>query len=355
MNIFDPQLDTQLHIGASVYEFLPLQLLPGDAPGVCMLEGQEGFIYALRNLEQGTLWALKVLKPAYRSEHIAHVTAALAAYKDVGGFYLCNRVCFTRSTFEALITTCPALEYAILMPWLDRKTWAGLLRSPQASQEYTRMHALNLAYATARALCELERRGHAHTDIAGGNIFCTPDFKQVELLDLEGVYISGTSAPRRLSYGSPGYQHHRPGRQGQWSPYGDRFAGAMLLTEMLTWWSPVVRATVPKDALSLFLPEELQKRAGTRWPTVRDLLWSLSPALLDLFDQAWTSSRLKDCPAFSTWYMCLERIRFEDQRSAWPSVRHPVPAAPADVSFPPAPATVQPPHATSNHRSSEDK
>jgi hypothetical protein len=63
----------------------------------------------------------------------------------------------------------------------------------------------------------------------------------VELLDLEGVYISGIPSPKRLSHGSPGYQHCRLGRQGQWSPYGDRFAGAILLTEMLTWWNPVVR------------------------------------------------------------------------------------------------------------------
>lgn len=316
MSIFDPQLNTRLHIGASTYEFVPWQLLPGDSPGVCMVEGQEGFIYALRDLEQGTLRALKVLKPAYRSEHIARATAALAAYKNVQGFHLCNRICFARPKYEDLIMACPALEYAILMPWLAGKTWAGLLRSPQASQEYTRIHALNLAYATARALCELERRGNAHTDIAGGNIVVRrSDFKRVELLDLEGVYIPGTSSPRRLSYGSPGYQHRRPDRQGQWSPYGDRFAGAILLTEMLTWWSSVVRARVPEDAMSLFLPEELQKREGVRWQIVRDLLWSLSPALLDLFDQAWTSSHLKDCPDFRSWHLCLERTRSEVLRS----------------------------------------
>src|SRR5206468_1547819 len=105
------------------------------------------------------------------------------------------------------------------------------------------------------------------------------------------------------------YQHRRLGRHGQWSLYGDRFAGAILLTEMLTWWNPLVRAQTPRNAATLFLPEELQRPAGPRWQIVRDVLWSLDPTLLSLFDQAWGSLHLKDCPDFATWLSSLKRVK----------------------------------------------
>ena len=285
---------------------MPQQLVPGDAAEAYMVEGQEGFIYMLREVEHNTFWALKILKPTYRGKHMAQVTAGLSQYRNIPGFYLSHRVCLERPVFDDLITTFPALEYALLMPWLAWKTWAGLIRSPEASMGYTRYHALDIARAVARVLYLLEKRGYAHTDIAGSNIMYAPDFKQVEVLDLEGLYMPGLPRPKRLSHGSPGYQHRKPGRQGQWSRYGDRFAGAILLTEMLTWWHPAVRARTPGNATSLFLPEELQTPAGPRWQIVRDVLWSLDPNLLALFDQAWGSSRLDQCPDFMTWLSCLD-------------------------------------------------
>jgi hypothetical protein len=305
MSVFNPQPDTRLHIGGSTYEFVPQRLLPGDIMEICMVEGQEGFIYVLHDVAQDTLSALKVMKPTYRGEHIAQVTAGLAQYWNTQGFYLSHRICLERPVFDELITTFPALEYAILMPWLSWKTWAGLIRSPEASMRYTFHHALELARATAHVLRELEQRGCAHTDFAGGNVMYAPDFNKVEVLDLEGLYMPRLLPPKRLSHGTPGYQHRKLGKQGQWSQYGDRFAGAILLTEMLTWWHPAVRAQTSGNATSLFLPEELQTPAGPRWQIVRDVLWSLNPALLALFDQAWASSHLKQCPDFMTWLSCL--------------------------------------------------
>jgi len=311
MSTFDPQPDTQIHIGTLTYAFMPQRLLPGDTPNTYVIEGQEGFVYVLRNLEDDALWALKVLKPAYRSERVAQVTSALSQYGNTPGFSLSQRTCLTRSAFSQLIAQFPALEYSLLMPWLPWKTWAGLMRSPDASLAYTRQQALDLAKTTALVLHELEQHGNAHTDIAGGNVMYTSNFEQVELIDLEGLYVPKVLPPKRLSYGSPGYQHRRPGKHGQWSQYGDRFAGAVLLTEMLTWWNPLVRAQTPRNAPTLFLPEELQKPVESRWQIVRDVLWSLDPTLLNLFDQAWGSLHLKHCPDFMTWLNCLSRVKSE--------------------------------------------
>ena len=322
MNTFNPQPDTQISIGESSYEFVSHTLFLKDIPSVYMIEGQEGFIWPLQNLKDRTFWALKVLKPAYRSGQIARVTSVLRQYTNVPGFFLSRRICLTRPEYEQCITTFPALEYAILMPWLTWKTWTGLLVSPRDSATYTLQQAFDLAKATARTLSELEQRESAHTDIAGSNILYKQDFQQIELLDLEGLYTSDLPPPKKLSYGSPGYQHHRPGRYGQWSPYGDRFAGAILLTEMLTWWNPLIRGLTPQNASTLFQPEELQQSSGYRWQLVRDLLWFLdrTGALLNLFDTAWSSSRPQKCPDFNMWLTCIQQLAPDESLSPSPSL-----------------------------------
>jgi serine/threonine protein kinase len=320
MNTFNPQPGTQILIGESSYGFISHHLLPEDTPSVYMIEGQEGFIWPLHNLKDQTIWALKVLKPGYRSGQIARVTSELRHYTSVPGFFLSQRICLTRPEYERLIATFPDLEYALLMPWLSWKTWAGMLRSPEASATYTLPQALDLARATAQALLELEQRGCAHTDIAGGNTMYKQDFKEIELLDLEGLYTPSLSPPKKLSYGSPGYQHHRPGKQGQWSPYGDRFAGAILLTEMLAWWNPLVRGLTPPNASTLFQPEELQEASGPRWKIVRDLFWSLDSTggLLDLFDKVWYSAHPQQCPDFHMWLTCLQQLVPDTSLSPFP-------------------------------------
>lgn len=308
MSVFDPQPDQRIHIGGSTYEFESMRLLPGDEPVVYMIEGQEGFIYVLRDVDKGTLCVLKALKAAYRGPHSGQITVGLAQYRSIPGFYLCNRICLVQPTFDALITRYPALEYALVMPWLPWKTWAGLIRSPQASAAYTHSTALDLARATARVLFEIEQRGCAHTDIAGGNIMYSPDFKQVQLLDLEGFYLPDLPRPARVSRGSPGYQHRKPGRQGQWTYCGDRFAAAILLTEMLTWWYRPLREQTPDNAATLFLPEELQSPGSPRLKMVRDILQWWNPALVALFEQAWISPRLDDCPECMAWLSCLNAV-----------------------------------------------
>src|SRR5579883_2538982 len=204
-----------------------------------------------------------------------------------------------------LIAEYPALEYAVLMPWIDGQTWAGLMCDPAASARYTADHARTLALATAQVLWELETHHFAHTDIAGGNIILSPDYRQVQLLDIEGMYIAGIPAPKKYSLGTPGYQHRCLDKRGQWRPEGDRFAAAILLTEMLTWWEPYVRAQTPDEAETLFQPQELQVMKTPRWHIIRDTLWTICPDALPLFDQAWISRNLAECPDMATWAMCL--------------------------------------------------
>src|SRR5579884_1341394 len=214
----------------------------------------------------------------------------------------------TTETAPDAISVFPDLQYAIFMPWVDARSWSGLMQNKAASAAYRPANARTLALQTARVLRYLEAHHLAHTDIAGSNIFLAPGLNQVQLLDLEGMYYEGAIPPALPSRGSPGYRHPRLPGNGQYCLAGDRFAGAILLTEMLTWCDPVVRALIADQSESLFQPQQLQTIDNPLWQAVRTSLSAIDASLLALFDQAWASSQLSDCPEFTRWNQHLERI-----------------------------------------------
>jgi len=79
---------------------------------------------------------------------------------------------------------------------------------------------------------------------------------QVELVDVEQLYSPDLPETERSMAGSPGYAH-ATAASGIWEQAGDRFAGAILLAEMLTWSSPRIRDEAAGD--SFFEPSELQR------------------------------------------------------------------------------------------------
>ncbi len=307
MNQFCPDSATRLAVGSSTYGFLPHPIIPGEIHAIVR---EQATTYQLGRYGDGTLWALKVANAGYRSGYIAHTTAILRQYRYLPGLSVGHRLCLTKVTHPELIATYPELEYAILMPWIAGKTWASFMTEPAASAGYSLSQARTLALATAHALWSLEAHRLTHTDMAGDNVVILPS-KQIELIDVEGLYIHGTPLPGQRSKGWRGYQHRHLDERGNCRPEGDRFAGAMLLTEMLTWWSSLVRASTPDEYDSLFQLQERepQEALARRLKVVRRTLQGISPKLRDLFDQAWLSSDLAECPDFATWTLCLLQVQ----------------------------------------------
>lgn len=315
MSRFQPYVGMVLRFGSASFEFVPHPLLPRDKDAVFVLEGGEALVYQVRHRETRRLYAFKVFKSAYRDERLACVTAFLACQSGIPGLDA-RRICVTTSNYSELVQTFPEVEYALLMPWIEAPTWAGVLLDSAIGVHYTFDVARELVLATANVLRNIESRGLAHTDIAGSNVLLSPDHKQIQLLDIEGMYVPGLPAPKKCSRGTPGYQHRNlPGSHGQWSPEGDRFAGAVLLTEMLTWWEPRVRARVADHAETLFRPDELQVIGSPCWQVVREVLYSIHPKVLSLFDQAWASLTLAACPDLATWATTLAAIFYETSLS----------------------------------------
>jgi len=306
MNQFCPDLATRLTLGASTYGFLPHPIIPGE---IHKIVREQATTYQLGRYEDRTLWALRVANAGYRSRYIAQRTEALRQYRYLPGLSVGHRMCLTKATHPELIADYPELEYAVLMPWIVGKTWASFIAEPAVSAGYSLSQARALALATAHVLWSLEAHHLTHTDIAGDNVMVLPSYK-VELIDIEGLYVHGTQLPGQRSRGWRGYQHRHLDERGHCRPEGDRFAGAMLLTEMLTWWNSLVRASTPDEYDALFQLQEQEPREALvrRLKVVRGTLQGISPSLRDLFDRAWLSPDLAECPDFATWTMCLLQV-----------------------------------------------
>lgn len=307
MAIFHPQLGETLIIGGTGYGFMPQPLLGSLLEDVYAVDGGEALIYQLQELETGHLWALKVTKASFRGAHIARAAVALAPHVAAPGLYLARRHCLLRTTHPDLIGRYPDLEYAVLMPWIIGRSWAGLLQDRTTSARYTWRYALNLGRFAAQVLAYLEAHSLAHTDIAGANVLLAPDLSRVELLDLENVCSPHAPSPRRPRLGTPGYQHPRLSRRGQWRPDGDRFAGAVLLTELLAWCDCTVQEQTQQGAESLFRPQELREPAGPRWRMLRAALQGICPPAAQLAERAAASRSLDRCPPLAEWHTCLRQ------------------------------------------------
>lgn len=307
MTEFRPDLSTRLFIHSSYYEFLPHPVLPGEVQRILR---EQATTYQLRRYPDNTLWALRVSNPGYRDPMIVQKTEYLQQFQHLVGLRAANRMCLTRALFPELLSLYPALEFAVLMPWIQGPTWAGFMDDANISASYTMQQALELALSMAHILWSLETSRLTHTDIAGDNVIVISP-RRIELIDLDGVYTHGAPIPPQPSRGWRGYQHRRLDLRGNCRPDGDRYAGAILMTEMLTWWKPLVRALTDGDSFFQLGDQEQPELLARRLKAVRATLREISSVLQQLFDRAWNSQDPIECPDFATWVMALLQTRAE--------------------------------------------
>lgn len=126
--------------------------------------------------------------------------------------------------------------------------------------------------------------------------------EQVELIDVEDLYAPELMRPEKLPSGSPGYAH-REAHHGLWSADADRFAGAVLLAEILGWCDPRVRGKAYGE--QYFASDEMQKECE-RFQLMQDVLreqWG--DKIADAFNSTWHSSTLAQCVPFTEWEQLL--------------------------------------------------
>jgi len=249
----------------------------------------------------GVRSALKVFKPRFRLPFLVSQADRMAPLAVLPGLRACRRTVLTPSRHADLLRQYPDLTYAVLMPWIEGPTWFDVLMSKNPLSPET---SLELARSLAGVLMRMEEQGIAHCDLSAPNVMLPllAGGTGVELVDLEGLYAPGMTRPQELSSGSAGYAH-RQARGGLWGPEADRFAGAVLLAEMLGWCDPqVVQAAWGE---SYFAPQEMQQDTPRYRTLVAALERRWGSNVARLFERAWRSDSLLDCPTFGEWMVAL--------------------------------------------------
>ncbi|MFB9277180.1 hypothetical protein [Cohnella cellulosilytica] len=274
-------------------------------------EGRQGTVYLLHSEDRRRKKAMKVFRSKFVNPSLVYHTQQIAKFSGVEGLLACERFIVTPQNNTELLREEPDLLYAVVMSWIEGPTWMDMLLN---KQKLTRRQSHSAAYALAQALVAMEQRGLSHGDLSAPNVML-PMFGErgasvrpidyVQLIDLEQMYASHLERPEHLPVGSPGYASQRHPLTQMWGPYSDRFAGAVLLTEMLgacldsffdsTWGE------------SYFAPEETQSY-GERYARLVEFIRSeWGEAIVSLFIRAWDSNELSQCPTFGEWMIELAK------------------------------------------------
>jgi tetratricopeptide (TPR) repeat protein len=288
---FRPNNNDSLSIDGVPYRIAEHPAAPGMPYGQT---GRRATVYQLRGAAS-TLGALKVFTPAFRTPRTIEGTQRLAPFATLPGLQAATRSVLTPTTHAALLTEHPDLTYAVLMPWVSGETWQEIVldRRP-LSVALCRALAEDLA----RVLATMERQSLAHCDLSGPSLLVTTSPPQMALVDLEDLFAPGLLQPEKLPGGSPGYAH-RTAPAGLWSAQADRFAGAVLLAEILGWCDERVRAAAADE--SFFDPEEVQQPSARFTLLAEVLRTRWGAGLAEAFQEVWQSPTLAACPPLAGW------------------------------------------------------
>ncbi|MFN8636643.1 MAG: hypothetical protein U0893_22565, partial [Chloroflexota bacterium] len=311
---FQPRVGEALEIDGVSLRVVPHPIAPRIPYGQ---EGRQGTVYCL---DTGAgLRALKVFAPAYRQPSLAELADQLRAFAQLPGLAVCDRVALIPQRHAQVLQPHPDLLYAVLMPWIVGPTWFDVVVERRA---LTAELSSTLAQALVTMLLAMETNGVAHCDISGPNVIlpglASPPTvaagSTCALVDVEQLYAPMMPRPLAVSGASPGYAHRTAGA-GIWEPAGDRFAGAIVLAEILGWSNDLVRSSAAGEAF--FDQSELHTECS-RYRLLRKVLaddWGETTARL--FERAWQSSTLRECPPLAEWGAAIQSSGQRAQAGSW--------------------------------------
>ena len=307
---FQPNPGDQLVINGKAYEIGRHPAAQGLAYAQA---GRQGIVYQLIPVggQLHEAKALKVFFPKFRAPSMVYQSENMEKYSECQGLQVCKRDVLTPERNGELIAKHPDLLYAVIMPWVYGTTWFDMVSGQTVLQ---REESLALAKSLASIGSGMEQRGLAHCDLSAPNVLL-PFFSEVELpehaspielVDVEQMYSPKMDRPDALLAGSPGYAAHRTVHSGLWSAYADRFAGAILLAEMLGWCDPAV---VDKSwGESYFDQHEMQNPCERFFILRKSLERNWGSQIVELFTRAWDSQDLSSCPTFGEWLIMLSNV-----------------------------------------------
>jgi len=309
---FRPNVHDELTINNITYRIAEHPAAPRIPHGQ---EGKAGTVYCLVETAHAATpapkAALKVFKPRSRLPFLVSQADRMAPLAAFPGLRACQRTVLTPFRYADLLRQYPDLTYAVLMPWIEGPTWFDVLMDRKPLSPET---SLALAHSLTQVLARMEEQGIAHCDLSAPNVMLPhlAGGTGAALVDLEGIYAPDMTRPQELSTGSAGYAH-KQAAGGLWGPEADRFAGAVLLAEMLGWCdAQVCQATWGE---SYFDPQEMQQETPRYRTLVAALERHWGNAVAYLFERAWKSDTLQDCPTFGEWLVALPEAVGREQEA----------------------------------------
>jgi hypothetical protein len=302
--IFEPEPGTFLDLNGERIDFVPLESTGPAAVFVYAESGKEGTVYKV--LKGREFYALKVFYPEHRNKRLLETTEKLSRFKNLEGFRVAERTIISQKLFPDIVARYPDLNYSVLMPWIDGTVWGNLLL--MEDHPLQRERYFQIIRSLMRAVNNLEVKGLAHCDLSNNNFIIDPALSSIQLIDIEDMYAPDMPRPiPDISYGTPGYRTKWIAEKGLWSPESDRFASAILCSEILTWHDKDVRKNKAGNT-SYFDEDEIGENTE-RYQLVKECLSQLSNDLAVLFERAWFSQGFDQCPAVADWVNAIEEVR----------------------------------------------
>jgi serine/threonine protein kinase len=272
------------------------------APGVVYAEvGRKAKVY--RVINGGNAYALKAFKPKYRSREIVENTRRIADFAEVPGLSVAHRLVITPEGYPDAIDDYPDFTYAVIMPWVEGKSWFNYLSGKVALRKH---ESMRLARQLINTIFELEKRELAHCDLSSSNFVFSADFGHVELIDIEDMFGYGLLPPKGKPKGTSGYTPSWLKSDGAWEAGADRFSTSILVSEILGWQFEEIRETSSGD--TYFADGEFGHKSK-RFRLLSEHLEQFHPELSRLFKTTWYAESLEECPRISDWKRVLDTIR----------------------------------------------
>ena len=308
--MFEPEPGMRVYLDKDeVIEFLPLEKSGPGSVFVYAESGKEGTVYKV--LKNQAVYALKVFYPEYRDIRLLENTEKLTRFKDLEGFRVAERNLIEPDEYPDLIRQYPELRYSVLMPWIEGTIWGNLMLDPEPS--LSAESYLQIAMALIRVVNNLEMQGLAHCDLSNNNFIITESITDIQLVDVEGMFAPDMPRPiPDISYGTPGYRTPWIAQHGLWGPESDRFAIAILCSEILTWHNQEVRENRAGNA-SFFDEKEIGEESD-RYKLITRYLEPLNIYLPKLLEKAWRSNEFAQCPTIFDWFEVINNMGKKESR-----------------------------------------
>ena len=294
----DPGIRESITVDGKIYNFTEAP----NAPGIIYAEiGRKAKVY--RVVKSGQAYALKAFKPKYRSTETVENTQRIAVFQNVPGLSVARRLVIKPEAYPEVVSNNPAFAYAILMPWVEGKSWFNYVTGKVALD---RQVSLQLAKALVNAVNELEQRNLAHCDLSSSNFVFSEDFKHVELIDIEEMFGNGLVEPKEKPRGTGGYTPEWVRKEGVWEAGADRYSTGILVSEILGWQFEDIRSTSAGDA---FFAEGEFGNKSKRFRLLSERLEQIHPELSRLFKTVWYAESVEESPRIADWKRVLDSIR----------------------------------------------